>query len=113
MLWRYEGVAKQCKIVRQSVCRAVGPVGRQSVRKSFFFTAEFNWKWHRNHGKLFINKSKKKLRSQMVSGSLSLLYFPLAFHGGRQGSGPDSSEVWGDFPYVRLSVRSPLWAIHA
>ena len=47
----------------------------------------------------------------MVSGSLSLLYFPLAFHGGRQGSVPYSPEVWGDFPYVRLSVCSPLWAI--
>ena len=44
----------------------------------------------------------------MVSGSISLLYFPLAFHGGRQGSGPDSPEVWGDFPYVRLSVCSLL-----
>ena len=47
----------------------------------------------------------------MVSSSISLLYFPLAFHGGRQGSVPYSPEVWGDFPYVHLSVRSPLWAI--
>ena len=54
----------------------------------------------------------------MVSGSLALLYFLLGFHGGRQGSGPDrgrSPVEWGDFPYVRpfirLSVRPPLWAI--
>ena len=54
----------------------------------------------------------------MVSGSLPLLYFLLGFHGGRQGSGPDrgrSPVEWGDFPSVRpsirLSVRSPLWAI--
>ena len=47
----------------------------------------------------------------MVSGSLSLLYFPLAFRGGRQGSGPNSPELWGDFPYVCLYVHSPLWAI--
>ena len=47
----------------------------------------------------------------MVSCSISLLYFPLAFDGGRQGSVPYSLEVWGDFLYVHLSVRSPLWAI--
>jgi len=44
----------------------------------------------------------------MVSGSLALLYFLLGFHGGRQGSGPDrgrSPVEWGDFPFVRLSVR--------
>ena len=37
---------------------------------------------------------------QMVSVSLALLYFPLGFHGGRQGSGPDrgrSPVEWGDF----------------
>ena len=44
----------------------------------------------------------------MVSGSLALLYFVLGFHGWRQGSGPDrgrSPVEWGDFPYVRTSVR--------
>ena len=55
---------------------------------------------------------------QMVSGSLALLYFLLGFHGGRQGSGPNRGQSpveWGDFPFIRLSVRpsirSPLWAI--
>ena len=48
----------------------------------------------------------------MVSGSLSLLHFPLAFHGGRQGSVPYSPEVWEIFcTFVGPSVRSPLWAI--
>ena len=50
----------------------------------------------------------------MVSGSLALLYFLLGFHGGKQGSGPDrgrSPVEWGDFPYVRPSACSPLWAI--
>ena len=44
----------------------------------------------------------------MVSGSLALLYFLLGFHGGRQGSGPNRGQSpveWGDFPYVRTSVR--------
>ena len=43
----------------------------------------------------------------MVSGSLTLLYFLLGFHGGRQGSGPDRGQSpveWGDFPFVRPSV---------
>ena len=47
----------------------------------------------------------------MVSGSLALLYFLLGFHGGRQGSGPDrgrSPVEWGDFPFVRSSVRSSV-----
>ena len=46
----------------------------------------------------------------MVSGSLALLYFP-SFHGGKQGSGPNrklSLVEWGDFPYVRLSVRTSV-----
>ena len=54
----------------------------------------------------------------MVSGSLALPYFLLSFHGGRQGSGPDRGQSpveWGDFPFVRSSVRMfvcpPLWAI--
>ena len=50
----------------------------------------------------------------MVSGSLALLYFLLSFHGGRQGSGPDrgrSPVEWGEFPFVCLFVRSPLWVI--
>ena len=44
----------------------------------------------------------------MVSSSLALLYFLLGFHGGRQGSGPDRGQSpveWGDFPFVRTSVR--------
>ena len=46
----------------------------------------------------------------MVSGSLSLLYFLLGFHGGRQGSGPDrgrSPVEWGDFLSVCSFVRPP------
>ena len=49
--------------------------------------------------------------------SLTLLYFLLSFHGGRQGSGPDmgrSLVEWGNFPSVRPSVRKsvpPLLAI--
>ena len=50
----------------------------------------------------------------MVSGSLALLYFLLSFHGGRQGSGPNRGQSpveWGDFPFIRPSVHSPLWAV--
>ena len=48
------------------------------------------------------------IRHEMVSGSLALLYFLLGFHGGRHGSGPNrgpSPVEWGDFLYVRPSVR--------
>ena len=44
----------------------------------------------------------------MVSGSLALLYFLLGFQGGRQGSSPDRGQSpveWGDFLFVRPSVR--------
>ena len=44
----------------------------------------------------------------MDSGSLTLLYFLLGFHGGRQGSGPNRGQSpieLGDFPSVRLSIH--------
>ena len=47
----------------------------------------------------------------MVSSSLSLLYFLLGFHGGRQGRGPDrerSPVEWGDFLSIRMSVHPLL-----
>ena len=47
----------------------------------------------------------------MVSGSLALLHFLLGFHGGRQGSGPNRGQSpveWGDFLFVRPSVRTSV-----
>ena len=50
----------------------------------------------------------------MVSGSLTLLYFP-GFHGGKQGSGPDRGQSpieWGDFPSIRPSVSPSVLTIN-
>ena len=47
--------------VHPSVCPPVRSSVRRLVHPTFFFLAEFNWKWHRNNGKLFFfNKLKKK-----------------------------------------------------
>ena len=51
-----------CPSIGQSVCPFVGPSVRPYVSPSHgFFLAEFNWIWHRNHGKLFFNKLRKTI----------------------------------------------------
>ena len=51
----YEGLS-----IRWSVCLSIHWSVRPSIHPSVgpshvFFLAEFNWKWHRNHGKLLFN----------------------------------------------------------
>ena len=84
-----------CPSIGWSVCPSIGPSVYPSIHPTFFFLAEFNWKWHRNHGKLFFNKLKKQFKISAVPFPCST--FLLLFMGGGRAASPIVLKYGGIF----------------